>query len=125
LPLWLHEGLAEYMTVVNDPNLRPRKTAPAAAAARKGMPIQPLLKAATGEDLKIQEYSVAFSLVDYLQQAGKAKFRTFITLLKDGKKQDAAMQKAYGFDTNGLVDRWRASLATEAPGSKAAMTRQK
>ncbi|MCX5683050.1 MAG: hypothetical protein NT049_05120, partial [Planctomycetota bacterium] len=43
LPLWLHEGLAEYMTVVNDPLLRSPKMAPAAAAARKGAPILPLL----------------------------------------------------------------------------------
>jgi hypothetical protein len=92
--------------------------APASAAARKGTPIQPLLKAVTGDDLKIQEYSVAFSLVDYLQQAGKAKFRKFIMLLKEGSQQDAAMQKAYGFDTSGLVERWRASLASENPGSK-------
>ena len=118
LPLWLHEGLAEYMTVVNDPNLRTPKTAPAVAAARSGMPLQRLLDAKTDTDLKIQEYSVAFSLVDYLQQAGKTRFRKFITLLKDGKDQNAAMKTAYGFDTAGLADRWRATLATEAPGRR-------
>jgi len=118
LPLWLHEGLAEYMTVVNDSNLRSPKMAPAVAAARAGMPLQPLLKAGTGHDLKIQEYCVAFSLVDYLQQAGKAKFRKFIMLLKDGKDQNAAMKAAYGFDTVALAERWRASLVPEGPAAK-------
>jgi len=118
LPLWLNEGLAEYMTVVNDANLRSPKMAPAVAAARAGTTIQPLLRAATGDDLKIQEYSVAFSLVDYLQQAGKAKFRKFITLLKDGKDQNAAMKAAYGFDTAGLAERWRASLTAESAGPR-------
>ena len=118
LPLWLHEGLAEYMTVVNDPGLRSPKTAPAVAAARAGMPLQRLFAATTGDDLKIQEYSVAFTLVDCLQQAGKARFKKFITLLKDGKTQDAAMKEAYGFDTAGLADRWRAALAAEGPGPR-------
>jgi hypothetical protein len=118
LPLWLHEGLAEYMTVVNDPNLRAPKTAPAVAAARSGMPLQRLLDARTGTDLRIQEYSVAFTLVDYLQQAGKGRFRKFITLLKDGKGQDAAMKTAYGFDTAGMADRWRAALASEGLGQR-------
>jgi len=115
LPLWLHEGLAEYMTVVNDSNLRAAKTAPAVTAARAATPLHHLFTAATGDDLKIQEYCAAFTLVDYLQQAGKARFRKFITLLKDGKKQDAAMKEAYGFDTAGLADRWRAALAAEGP----------
>ena len=118
LPLWLHEGLAEYMTVINDTSLRAPKTAPAVAAARAGLPLKRLFAAATGDDLKIQEYCVAFTLVDYLQQSGKARFRKFITLLKDGKKQDAAMKEAYGFDTAGLVDRWRAAMASEGPGPR-------
>ncbi|MBM4018987.1 MAG: hypothetical protein FJ288_11780 [Planctomycetes bacterium] len=113
LPLWLHEGLAEYMTVVNDPDLRGPKTAPAVAAARLMMPLDRLFKAVTGDDLKIQEYSIAFTLVDYLQQAGKTKFKQFVVLLKDGKDQDAALKAAYGFDTEGLARRWRAALAAE------------
>jgi len=28
------------------------------------------------------------------------------------------MKTAYGFDTAGLADRWRATLATEAPGRR-------
>jgi len=118
LPLWLHEGLAEYMTVVNDSNLRTPKTAPALVAAGTGASPRKLLEAKTGDDLKIQEYSMAFTLVDYLQQAGKTKFKKFITLLKDGKAQDAAMKDAYGFDTGGLAERWRAALAAEGPGPK-------
>jgi hypothetical protein len=114
LPLWLHEGLAEYMTVVNDPALRPLKTAPAVAAARAGASLDRLLAAVTGDDLKIQEYSVAFTLVDYLQQAGKPKFKQFVLLLKEGKDQPTALKTAYGFDADGLSKRWRAFLLAES-----------
>jgi hypothetical protein len=114
LPLWLHEGLAEYMTVVNEPALRPRKTAPAAAAARAGASLDRLLAAVTGNNLKIQEYSIAFTLVDYLQQAGKPKFRQFVLLLKEGKDQPTALRTAYGFDADGLAKRWRAFLLAES-----------
>jgi len=114
LPLWLHEGLAEYMTVVNEPALRPLKTAPAVAAAKAGASLDRLLAAVTGDDLKIQEYSIAFTLVDYLQQAGKPKFRQFVLLLKEGKDQPTALKTAYGFDADGLAQRWRAFLLAES-----------
>jgi hypothetical protein len=72
-----------------------------------------------GEDLKIPEYSVAYTLVDYLQRMSRTKFKDFIRLLKEGKTVDAAMQAAYGFDCAGLEKRWRASLAAEVGvGSK-------
>jgi hypothetical protein len=114
VPRWLHEGLAVYMTVVNDPALRPLKTAPAVAAARAGASLDRLLAAVTGDDLKIQEYSVAFTLVDYLQQAGKPKFKQFVLLLKEGKDQPTALKTAYGFDADGLSKRWRAFLLAES-----------
>lgn len=114
LPLWLHEGLAEYMTVVNEPALRPLKSAPAVAAARAGASLDRLLAAVTGDDLKIQEYSMAFTLVDYLQQAGKPKFKQFILLLKEGKDQPTALKTAYGLDADGLAKRWRAFLLAES-----------
>ena len=114
LPLWLHEGLAEYMTVVNDPALRPLKTAPAVAAAKAGVSLDRLLAAVTGDDLKIQEYSIAFTLVDYLQQTGKPKFKQFVLLLKEGKDQPTALKTAYGFDAGGLAKRWRAFLLAES-----------
>ena len=34
-----------------------------------------------------------------------------IDLLRDGKDAEAALKEAYGFGTDGLEQRWRASLA--------------
>ena len=113
LPLWLHEGLAEFMTVVNDPSLKAQKSGAATALARAGSSIQHVLGCQMGDDLKISEYSVAYTLVDYLQRMSRTKFKDFLRLLKEGKDVGAAMQAAYGFDCAGLEKRWRASMAAE------------
>jgi len=118
LPLWLHEGLAEYMTTVNDPALKPLKSAAAVRLAREKAPLDRLLAAKAGDDLKLQDYSVAYTLVEFLQAAGGRKFKDFIGRLKDGKDQNAAMKAAYGFDTEGLVQRWRAALTAEPAAPK-------
>jgi hypothetical protein len=119
LPLWLHEGLAEYMTVVNDPSLMTRKVAPARAAARQQANIAGLFKHGVREPLSRSEYAISYTLVDYLQKSGRAKFLQFVDLLKDGKDQDAALKAVYGFDTTGLADRWRAALTGESAPARA------
>jgi len=116
LPLWLHEGLAEYMTTVNDASLRPEKVARAGlAAADRATPVPKLLAAKTGQSLKSVEYVVAFSLVDFLIAEDKPKFKKFIDALKDGKPQEEALAAAYGFDLTELEKRWRAWLAAPSP----------
>jgi len=107
LPLWLHEGLAEYMTTVNDRALRAAKWPPAARVAARVKPIAPLLAAEAGDDLSLEEYSVAFTLVDFLLAEGRPKFKVFIDALKEGKQQDAALREAYGFGLADLERRWR------------------
>jgi len=110
LPLWLHEGLAEYMTVVNDPTLRPEKAAAALQTARSSKSISRVLKAGTDDSLSRQDYSIAYTLVDCLIAAGRSKFKEFILLLKDGKDQEAALQATYGCDRATLEKKWRAYM---------------
>ncbi|MBM3957684.1 MAG: hypothetical protein FJ313_06490 [Gemmatimonadetes bacterium] len=108
LPLWLHEGLAEYMTVVNDPGLRPQKAGYALQVASSGASIERVLRSTTGMPLSIMDYSVSYTLVDCLVKAGKPKFKQYIALLKEGKDQVTALKTAYGCDLFGLEQRWRA-----------------
>jgi hypothetical protein len=107
LPLWLHEGLAEYMTVVNDATLRPRKVQLAVLAARRATPLAGLLERGPYTHLSYPEYSIAYTLVDFLVTAGKVRFKKFIDALKDGKDQKAALQEAYGWTFADLERRWR------------------
>ena len=116
LPLWLHEGLAEYMTTVNDRALRTAKWPPAVRVAAAGKSIAPLFEAQPADGLSLDEYSVALTLVDYLLEEGRPALKTFIDGLKDGKDQAAALQKAYGFNFAELERRWRKHLRSTPPG---------
>ena len=116
LPVWLQEGLAEYMTVVNDPSLSNRKARPAVAIARQRGPIARVLAADT-LSLDGEEYSVAYTLVDALIRIDPVRFRQFANLLKDGKGQDEALKAAYGFDLAGLAERWRVVVLRTHPAA--------
>ena len=115
LPLWVHEGLAEYMTTVNDPSLRPAKWAPALGVARSRAPIDDVFQAPVGADLTLPQYGVAFTLVDCLLTAGRPKFKAFIDGLKDGQTAEAALQAAYGFGLEELAGRWRLYVSRGKP----------
>lgn len=106
LPRWLHEGLAEYMTVVNDPSLRSRKIQWSRHLARTGRTIRDVLHAPPDGTFAYPAYSVSFTLVEFLLSAGRPKFRRFIERLKDGADQDDALREAYGFGLADLERRW-------------------
>jgi hypothetical protein len=120
LPLWLHEGLAEYMTVVNDPTLKNLKMNPAMLTAHSTASLKRLLRSTTGTDLSLRDYAVAYSLVEFLVQAGRTNFKQLIVALKDGQSQDDALKAAYGFDAAGLEQHWRTWMIGGAGGTGAA-----
>ena len=115
LPLWLHEGLAEYMTTVNDRALRASKWPAAARAARSPASLQRLFAREAGEEMTLDEYAVAFTLVDFLLDAGRERFKQFVDALKDGRPQNAALAAAYGFDLRELEVRWREHALRRGP----------
>ena len=115
LPLWLHEGLAEFMTTVNDRTLRPRKWRPAAKVARSGRSIGPIFQVPMGGTLSLAQYRVAFTLVDFLLKAGRRKFKAFVHHLKDGMEQEKALKDAYGWTFKDLETRWRLYLTRAGP----------
>ena len=116
LPVWLQEGLAEYMTVVNDPSLSNRKAMPAVAIARQRRSIGRVLADDT-LGLDGEEYSVAYTLVDALIRTDPVRFRQFVNLLKDGKGQDEALKAAYRFDLASLAERWRVVVLQSHPAA--------
>ncbi|MGB2755941.1 MAG: hypothetical protein WBD75_09920 [Phycisphaerae bacterium] len=106
LPLWLHEGLAEFMTVVNDKRLAAKKQQWSMHIARQGTPIRNILEVPSGQGFAYPAYSVSYTLVDFLLTADRSKFKEFIDLVKDGKPQEEALQEAYGFGLVELERRW-------------------
>jgi hypothetical protein len=66
-------------------------------------------------DLADLSYSQSFSLVDYLVRAfGKEKLLGLFASLRDGMTVEAGLQANYGFDLDGLEDRWRAAIGAAA-----------
>lgn len=104
LPLWLHEGLAEFMTVVNDSSLRTKKQHFAKQAARQGRSLDYVFKS---RSFGYPEYNISYTLVDFLVRAGRTKFKAFVEHLKEGQSQEQALQEAYGWSLIELETRWR------------------
>ena len=107
LPLWLHEGLAVYMTTINDRTLRFSRLRPASKVAKSNQSIQKVLTAKYSDGLDYVGYSISFTVVDFLLTGGGPKFKKFVETLKDGKDQNTALKECYGFDLAELENRWR------------------
>jgi hypothetical protein len=112
LPLWLNEGLAEYMTVFNDKDLRPGKLYMAKQYSTSGKSLKDLL-ANKMDLLEAGQYPVAYTMVECLLTQGGAKLKQLICNLKDGQTSDEALKAVYGFDTAGLEKVWREYLARQ------------
>jgi len=115
LPYWLDEGLAEYMTALNNPAMRGKKRWPAVNVARSGRSVKHVIGGQAGAKLVYEDYAVAYTLVDCLISADRVRFRKFVDLLKEKKSQEEALNAAYGFGTEELEKRWRQALTGKAP----------
>ena len=56
-------------------------------------------------------YAQSLSIVSYLVETyGWAKVRELLTTFKEGSTYDKALQKVYGFGTDGLEELWRSYI---------------
>jgi len=109
LPLWVHEGLAEYMTLLVDPTLRPTKQAGAFKAAT-AMPYESIADLFTRDfpASDLTAYSVSMALVECLHRMQPGGVMRFVELLKEGKAPEEALALAYsGLTYDDLERRWR------------------
>ena len=114
LPYWLAEGLAEYMTALNNPAMRGKKRWPAVNVARSGKSVQHVIGGQSGAKLAHEDYAVSYTLVDCLISADRVRFRKFVDLLKEKNSQEEALNAAYGFGAEELEKRWRQALTGKA-----------
>jgi hypothetical protein len=109
IPLWLHEGLAEYMTLLMNPTLRPakQKIAYAVAAASPYQSVQGVLtQPFTSRNMAA--YAVSMSMVDYLASVDSDGVIRVLELMKEGQEAEAALGKVYpGLDYQELERRWQ------------------
>jgi hypothetical protein len=115
LPRWLNEGLAMYMSVVNDPPLGPLLWKD--LLAKSGPDSDRILFNDKATFLTQDEYPVAYTMVEYLCKlgGGRQNLRHFMIQLKEGKSEDAAMQTLYNIDRAKFAKQWRKYVAGYKP----------
>ena len=109
LPLWVHEGLAEYMTVLMDRSLQETKQRRAykRASAAPFLGLNDLwARQFSASDL--EAYSLSFSLIQCLYDINPDGVLNFVVLLKAGYEPEKALGEAYrGMDYAELQRRWK------------------
>ncbi len=117
LPIWLHEGLAEY---AEGPLASWRQDD--LVRALESQQLAPLRSLAGGfsayADSASLSYSHSGAVVSYLvSEYGADSISELISTVQNGTAIDPAMSAVYGFDTDGLDNRWRLSVGFEASQS--------
>ncbi len=110
IPTWLNEGLAMYGE--GGPAAAELSQFDQAKTSNQLLALSSLAGAFSDEANRANlSYTEAYSVVNYLIQTyGRDKMTALLISLRDGNTIDQALQSAYGFDTNGLEDVWRASI---------------
>jgi hypothetical protein len=109
VPAWLNEGLAEYGSTGPNPSFD-RALAQALAQGRL-LPLTSLTSPPGVPEDVILMYGQGKSVVAYLVETyGAGPFQALLANLRQGLGIDAALEAAYGFDRQGLDNRWRKVL---------------
>ncbi len=106
LPAWLNEGLAMY----NEGELRAdNRRALEEAIRRNDVFSVRSLTSPTGDPERVNLwYAQVYSLVDYLITTyGREKMHELLQVFAEGELPDRALEQVYGFDQDGLDQRWR------------------
>jgi len=110
IPTWLNEGLAqyaegemeEYQSQILDEAIK-ENTLLSVRSLGSSFPTDP--------DQAYLAYAQSLSLVSFLiDNYDWAKMRELLAIFKEGSTYDNALIEVYGFDTNGLEERWRAHI---------------
>jgi len=114
LPTWLDEGLAMYA----EGPLEPGYVLYLNQAIAEGnlISVRSLSSpfSAHAEE-SLLSYAQSYSLVEFLVNSyGQSRMLELLLTFKEGSGYDAALEKVYGFDMDGLDDLWRNQLARPA-----------
>ena len=107
LPAWLDEGLAMYAQGELPPG---HQRVLEEAKRRSELMSVRSLTSYVGDPSKVNLfYAQSYSFVDYLIKTyGREKMNQLLQVYKRGTTNNAALEEVYGFDVEGLDERWRA-----------------
>jgi hypothetical protein len=110
VPTWLNEGLAVY----SEGDLDTTSQAQLDQAVREDT--LDTIRSLSGGFSEVRDkatlsYSESYSIVKFLiEKYGQEKMNNLLVTLRDGTSIDAALQKTYGFDVDGLEQEWRKAI---------------
>ncbi|GAB4416449.1 MAG: hypothetical protein Kow002_02230 [Anaerolineales bacterium] len=110
VPTWLNEGLAVYSEGDLDPSSQNQLDQ---AISSNSLLSVRSLSAGFSEiaDKASLSYSQSYSIVKFLIETyGQDKMDALLAALRDGETIDAALLDIYGFDVDGLEDKWRETI---------------
>ena len=113
VPTWLNEGLAVYSEGDLDTSSQDQLNQ---AISDNSLLSVRSLSAGFSEvsDKATLSYSQSYSIVKFLIETyGQEKINTLLTNLRDGTTIDNALLDIYGFDVEGLEDKWRESITAQ------------
>jgi len=112
IPLWLNEGLAEYGNL--DKTISYQRYLEWAEGTDRLTPLKSLVSFPGDPALTLVAYGQGRSVVSYMiGEFGSESMARLLATLGTGVGIDASLQAVYGFDLQGLEDRWRDSIGAE------------
>ena len=113
LPTWLDEGLA--MHVEGELDVAMRSYLRKAVDKQKVISVRSLSSPFSAKsDEAYLSYAESQSIIEFLlQNYGKDKMFSLLSLMKEGHSIDEALTDIYGFDQDGLDQLWRESLISQ------------
>jgi hypothetical protein len=110
IPTWLNEGIAVYGEGGLDPESQ--RALQIAINSDQVLSVRALSGGFSEDPSRASlSYAQSFSLVDFLiRQSGQTQLLQLFDTLRRGEDIDSGLQQVYGFDVDGLEDRWRAAV---------------
>ena len=105
IPSWLDEGTAVYM---QSSQLEYDDAIAFAIAADRTLRLRNLESPSNNPNLINIQYGQSWSVVDYLiEEFGEQQFADLFRIIREGATTDRGLEQVYGFDQDGLYNRWR------------------
>ena len=112
IPLWLNEGLAEYGNL--DKTVSYQRYLEWAEGTDRLIPLKSLISFPGDPNLTLVAYGQGRSVVEYMiDEFGQERMPQLLATLGTGIGIDASLRNVYGFELDGLENRWREAIGAD------------
>jgi len=114
IPTWLNEGLSMYAQGGVETGML--SIFDTAIAEDDLISVRSLISSFPADPLRAYlSYAQSYSLVKFLINTyGRDQINQLLSVFKEGSRCDPALERVYGFDTDGFEERWRAAIGARS-----------